>query len=102
MENKSGLKPLGRAVLIEPYAPERKHGVIIIPDEALGRDQMVEQRAIIVEVGPSCWPDEPARAKPGDKVLVARFAGFMAQGTADGKQYRFVNDRDIFAQIEVE
>ncbi len=103
MSNRSGLKPLGRAVLIEPYEPELKSSIIAIPDSAQDRLQMVEQRAIVIEVGPNCWCDEPApRAKPGDKVLVARFAGFMAKGTADGKSYRFVNDRDIFAAIEVE
>ena len=103
MINESGLKPLGRAVLIAPYMPERKESLIVLPDEVQGRQQMVDQRAIVVEVGPSCWCDEDGpRAKPGDKVLVARFAGFMAVGTNDGKQYRFVNDRDIFAAIEVE
>lgn len=103
MKNESGLKPLGRAVLIEPYTPERKESIIVLPDAVQSQHQMVDQRAVVIEVGPNCWCDEPVpRAKPGDKVLVARFAGFMAQGTSDGKQYRFVNDRDIFAAIEVE
>ncbi len=103
MINNSGLKPLGRAVLIEPYEPERVSSIIAIPDEVQGRLQMVEQRAVVIAVGDACWCDEMIpRAKPGDKVIVARFSGYMAQGTKDGKQYRFVNDRDIFAAIEVE
>ena len=103
MENKSGLKPLGRAILIEPYAPEKKQGLIQLIDETVSRDQMIEQRAIVIEVGSSAWHDElEPRAQPGDKVLVAKFAGYMATGTADGKPYRFVNDRDIFAAIEKE
>lgn len=102
MSNKSGLKPLGRAVLIKPYEPERLSSVLIIPKSAEEGMHMLEHRAVVIEVGDNCWPDEPARAKPGDKVLVARFAGFMAVGTADGEQYRFVNDKDIFAAIEVE
>lgn len=100
MENKSGLVPLGRAVLIEPYEPEVRKSVIHIPDEIKGKGAMLEQRAVVVEAGPVAWADELVpRAKPGDKVIVARFAGFMAKGTADGKQYRFVNDKDIFAGI---
>jgi co-chaperonin GroES (HSP10) len=100
MKNESGLKPLGRAVLVQPYTPERKAGLIVIPDEALGKDMMIEQRAIVVEVGPYAWHDEPEpRAKVGDKVIISKFAGYMAKGTADGKQYRFINDRDIFAAI---
>lgn len=102
-KNNSGLKPAGRAVLVQPYQPERKTSMIVMPDEVSGRDQMVEQRAVVVEVGPNAWCDEPThRAKPGDKVLISRFAGFMATGTKDNQKYRFINDRDIFALIEVE
>lgn len=103
MENKSGLRPLGRAVLVEPYTPERKEGLIVLPEEVMQRQQTIDQRATVIELGPNVWCDEPTpRAKVGDKVLIARYSGHMATGTADGKQYRFVNDRDIFAAIEVE
>lgn len=103
MINESGLKPLGRAVLLQPYEPEKVSSIIVLPDDVQGRMQMVEQRAVVVAIGENCWCDEPTpRAKPGDKVLVARFSGYMANGTKDGKPYRFVNDRDIFAAIEVE
>lgn len=101
MENQSGLRPLGVAVLIEPYEPERKVGQIVIPDNVQERTVMLENRARVVEAGPAAWADEPQpRAKPGDLVLVTKFAGYMAKGPRDGKVYRFVNDRDIFAGIE--
>jgi co-chaperonin GroES (HSP10) len=100
MENRSGLVPLGRAVLVEPYEPEIKQGLIHIPEAIKGKGAMVEQRAVVVEAGPVAWADEAVpRAKAGDKVLVSRYSGYMALGTADGKQYRFVNDKDIFAGI---
>lgn len=100
MENKSGLKPLGVAVLIKAYEPERKGGQIVIPDSVQGRMAMVDNRAIVVEVGPSAWHDEPSpRAAVGDKVLVTKFSGFQAKGPADGELYRLVNDRDIFCAI---
>lgn len=98
-ENTSGLAPLGRAVLVEHYEPERKQGVIVMPDSVSERTAMVEQRAVVVEVGPACWPDEPARARPGDRVLISKLAGYLAKGPADGKLYRLINDRDIFAKI---
>jgi len=101
--NKSGLKPLGRAVLVEPYEPEVKKSVIHIPDTVKERTQMVETRAIVVDIGPSAWYDEPApRASAGDKVMVSKFAGVMVKGTADGKMYRLVNDLDLFCRIEVD
>lgn len=100
MENKSGLRPLGVAVLIKQYEPERKGAQIVIPDSVQGRQAMVDNRAVVIEVGPSAWHDEPApRAKPGDKVLVTKFAGFMAKGPLDGELYRLVNDRDLFCAI---
>lgn len=98
--NNSGLKPLGRAVLIEPKEPETMSTTIAIPDSAKGRMQMAEQRAVVIEVGVAAWEDERVpRAVPGDIVLVTKYAGFMAQGPTDGKTYRIVNDRDIFCQI---
>ena len=100
MINPSGLKPLGRAVLIEPKTPENLSTVIAIPDSAKDRMQMAEQQAIVIEVGPMDWDDEDEpRAKPGDTVLVTKYAGFMAQGPLDGKVYRLVNDRDLFCGI---
>ena len=102
MKNTSGLAPLGRAVLVEHYEPERKASLIELPDIVKDRTLMVEQRAVVIECGPACWPDEPPRAKPGDKVLISKMSGYMALGPADGKRYRLVNDRDIFAAITKE
>ena len=101
MINKSGLRALGRAVLVEPYEPEIKQSAIVIPETVRERTQMVESRAVVIEVGPEAWADERApRAKPGDKVLITKFAGSMAKGIKDGKVYRVVNDRDIYCGIQ--
>lgn len=103
MENTSGLKPLGHAVLIEMYEPERKASLIDVPDFVKERTDMVEQRAIVIAVGDACWDDEKEpRCKPGDKVIVTKFAGYFAKGPLDGKRYRLVNDRDIFCAITAE
>jgi len=100
--NESGLRPLGRAVLLEHYEPERKESLIVIPDNVKDRTVMLEQRAVVIELGAHAYPDEPKRCAPGDKVLVSRMAGYIAEGPADGKRYLMVNDRDIFAQITKE
>jgi len=98
--NTSGLQPLGRAVLVKPYEPEKKEGLIVIPDAVQERTHMIEQRAVVLAIGDSAWEDESKpRAKIGDRVLVAKFAGAMAIGPLDGQKYRMVNDRDIFAKI---
>lgn len=102
-ENTSGILPAGRAVLVKPYEPERLSSLIAMPDSVTDNQRTIEQRAIVVEIGPAAWHDEPVpRCKIGDKVLVSKYSGHMAKGTADGQQYRLVNDKDIFAIIEVE
>lgn len=101
--NPSGLRALGHAVLVRPYEPEIKSSLIHIPDTVGDRTKMHEVRAIVVHVGPCAWHDEPEpRAKPGDKVLISRFAGVLVRGTSDQELYRMINDRDIFCQIGVE
>lgn len=102
MENNSGLAPLGRAVLLKHYEPERKGGLIVIPENVKDRTVMLEQRAVVIELGPHCYPDEPRRCWPGDKVLVSKMAGYLAKGPADGETYLMVNDRDVFAKITKE
>ena len=100
MTNQSGLDPRGVAVLIKPYEPERVGAMIEIPDIVQGRMSMVDNRAVVVAIGPSAWHDEPQpRAKVGEKVLVTKYAGFMAKGPKDGQMYRLVNDRDLFCAI---
>jgi chaperonin GroES len=97
--NKSGLKPLGRAVLLEPYEPERYAGKIIMPENARERSMMLEVRGIVVAIGEFAWPDEPARAKVGDKVMVSKWAGDIVNGPLDGKRYRMVNGDDVYCAI---
>lgn len=100
MKNESGVEPLGRAVLVRYYEePAKASSVIFIPETVQDRLMMLDQKAVVVQVGPACWPDEPQRAAPGDLVMIAKMSGVPMVGPADGKQYRMVNDRDIFARI---
>jgi co-chaperonin GroES (HSP10) len=98
--NTSGLEPGGYAVLVLPFEPELNASMIIVPANVRERTATVETRAIVVAVGSEAWKDESKpRAVPGDRVLIARYAGIMVVGTADGRQYRMVNDRDIYCRI---
>jgi co-chaperonin GroES (HSP10) len=95
--NTSGLIPKGVAVLLEPYIPEVKDSILDIPDSVKRRQASIDLRARVIAVGPAAWQDEPEpRAQIGDLVLVTQYAGVLATGPADGKQYRLVNDRDIY------
>lgn len=98
--NKSGLHPLGRCVLVQPYEPKRPDSVIVLSDGAIAEGHMLEMRAIVIEVGSHCWPEEPPRARPGDLVMIAKMSGSRVKGPKDGQWYRAINDKDIFIRIE--
>lgn len=93
-----GWKPAGRAVLVKTYQREQLSKVIAMPEGFEANMAALEQRAVVVAVGPTAWHDEPQpRASVGDHVLVTKFAGFILTGD-DGVTYRVINDRDIFAR----
>lgn len=101
MHKSSGLEALGRAVLVKPYNAERLSTVIEIPDSVRSNMNILEQKVVVLDIGASAWHDEPKpRCVVGDHVIVTKFAGYIAQGD-DGETYRLINDRDIFAKIEV-
>ena len=104
IRNTSGLKPVGHAILIRPYeVQEYTAGGIMLPNSVRVKDQIAEQKAVIIEIGRCAWRNEPeARAKVGDKVLFSKWAGYQAVGPADGDTYRIVNDADIFTIITAE
>ena len=98
--NESGLSPLGWAVLVKPYEQTKKGGMIQLPENVRNSMNMMDQRAIVVRVGPNAWQGEGlARAKPGDHVLVTKFGGYFATGR-DGQPYRLVHDNDIFCRLD--
>lgn len=100
IQNPSGLEPRGVAVLIRPYEVKPKGGLIALPPQAKERMEMLENRAVVVAIGPGAWFDEPEpRARVGERVFVTKFAGMMVKGPDDGVAYRLVNDRDIFCAI---
>lgn len=90
---------MGRALLVEPFEPQRAKSALVIPDSILANERQLDVKVRVVAIGPACWPDEPARCKVGDVVFVAKMSGFVAKGPKDGGMYRLVNDRDVFAQV---
>lgn len=102
MVNKSGIHPQGVAVLCVPYEPEVKiwSDTLIIPDEVRQSLAVLENRQVVVEIGPYAWHDEPGpRAKVGDVVMVTKHAGFAITG-ADGRLYRTFNCREIYCTLD--
>lgn len=97
--NPSGLVPKGRSVLVKPYEMMKKTSPIILPPTVGDRQRMIEDRAVVVAIGPAAWDDEAEpRAVIGEHVMISKFAGNMIPGD-DGVLYRIVTDRDIYVGI---
>ena len=101
MENNSGVSPRGRAILVQPYEIEKPEGLIVMPDSVKENLKLLQNRAVVIEIGPDAWKGETPRAQLGEKVFITKYAGFIVEGV-DGEMYRLVNDNDIFAAITKE
>jgi hypothetical protein len=105
--NESGLEPAGHAILCVPYLPELTEGLMAIPEQVLALELMREMRATVIEMGEDCykkegpngWVQMSARCKPGDNVMISKFAGVIVKGPLDGKIYRLCNDEDVFCRL---
>lgn len=103
MENPSGIRPMEFKCLIKQVEVEEKIGSIFIPDEAKDRNQYAETKARLIALSPFAFNyenyGEGEAPKPGDLLLVAKYAGIIVDGQ-DGQSYHLVNDKDILAVIE--
>lgn len=91
------IAPVGPRVLVKVEMVEKttKSG-LILPEQAVDREQYGAVKGELVAIGPLAWKDfqgGEAWAKVGDTVYFAKYGGFMIQ---DGDvQYRVLNDEDI-------
>jgi len=100
LKNPSKINPVEYKILIELDKVETvTKGGIIIPMSSADRQQMEQVLATIISVGGKAFEDfgEPM-PKVGDKVYVAKFAGYEVRGADKGK-YKIVNDKDVAAVI---
>lgn len=97
--NESGLEPSGQAILCVPYMPELTNSVIQTPDHVMALELMREMRATVVELGEDAYKGTSQRCKPGDNVLISKFAGVIVKGPLDNKYYRLCNAEDVFCRL---
>ncbi len=97
MENKSGLHPTGRTVLVLLDKVPEKQGSFVMPESVVVKDQMAQIHGTLIEPGPLAWQKEPTAAVPtGSRVVIKRYAGEYVTGM-DSVKYRIINDTDIYA-----
>ncbi len=105
--NTSGIRPTEYKVVILPKEVEEKSkGGIYIPETTKEREQFAQQEGVIVAASPLAftyaskaeWGDAVA-PQVGDRVSYAKYSGAVIKGR-DGKDYRVVNDKDIYAVLD--
>src|SRR5690242_6460341 len=100
--NTSGIHPTGRTVLVrlDPI-PRMSEGGIEMPQEIIDRDNLAQIRGNLIVSGPSAFKDgEHLFLEPGSRVIFRRYAGEPVDGN-DGLSYRIMNDKDIYATVDV-
>lgn len=105
----AGVKPVEYKVLVAPgdievdpvIARARAQG-LQLPPEVVEKEFAAQIVAELVAVGGNAFEDwKPPVPKPGDKVLMAKYAGITLKG-ADGNEYRMLNDKDLSGIITKE
>lgn len=103
MSNQSGIDPVEYKVLVLPDPVEEvsKGGIVLSVESVKERERMAQVKGTLVAVGGNAFEDWNSKPEPGNRVMIAKYAGVVAPG-ADGKEYRLCNDKDICAVITVE
>lgn len=106
MENKSGLHPTGKMVLVLLDEVPTKSGLVELAESTIQKDQMAQIHGTLIEVGPLAWTDNQdkltqeqmaqRRVPVGSAVVIKRYAGEYMTGI-DKVKYRVINDIDIWA-----
>lgn len=94
--------PSGHRVLVKiDEVEEKTQGGIIITKSSAERQEEAGIFGTLVAVGDTAWKDFGGRAWAcvGDRVMIAKYGGFIAQEPGDSNKYRILNDEDIVAVI---
>jgi co-chaperonin GroES (HSP10) len=93
-------KPVGEKVLVETIEEEKLASSIIeIPESVRDKYRDHAQEATILAMGPLAFLEEKERdaeyPQVGDKVAIARFAGYPLRNGEDKFSHRVISDTDI-------
>lgn len=101
MINKTGIFPVEYRVLVQLDVVESKStGGIILPDELVAKEQFAQTEALLIAVGGLAferWIGEIP--KPGDTLIIRKYAAHYTIKGEDGKTYQLCNDKDISAIV---
>jgi chaperonin GroES len=103
------LYPEGHKVLVKPDTVEEiSEGGIIIPNCAINSQQTAITRGVIVAVGPLCEVrfsadregESKREAKPGDRIIFAKYSGAEIKYGPKREEFRFILDENVVCFID--
>ncbi len=91
-------EPAGHRVLVLPDDPPDKIGSLFVP--AYVKENRATENVFgkIIAIGPNAWKAFDAGepwAKIGDRVVFAKYGGFILEDPETKTKYRLLNDEDI-------
>jgi co-chaperonin GroES (HSP10) len=98
--NLSGISPVEFKILVLIDEMETvSKGGIILTEATKERADMAQVKGTLIAVGGNAFTDFLGTVpKPGDRVMIAKYAGLVAEG-ADGRKYRIASDKDVAAVL---
>lgn len=99
--NTSGWQPVEFNCIVQvDKVQEKTKGGIFIPDQKRDEDKLAAVEATLVAVSPLAftyeeWPEDARKPMPGDRVLLAKYAG-SSIGSLES-DFRVIKDKDILA-----
>lgn len=95
------LKAVGFHLLIEVDKVEEvsKGGIVLIED-TLEREKRAKMTGTVVDIGELCWLGEDMEipCQVGDRIYHVQYSGANIEHD-DGKEYRFINDKDVLGVV---
>ena len=94
--------PCGHRVLVKiDEVAETSKGGIIIAKTIADKQEEAGIFGTIVAIGETAWKDFGGRAWAviGDRVMIAKYGGFIAQEPDTTDKFRILNDEDIVAVL---
>jgi len=97
------IKPFDTTLIVEvEKTKDKTDGGIVLPSEMVSRDQMNVSEGVLVSCGSYAFSevkqlDDAEYPKSGDKVFFKKHSGILYNDKETDKQYRFINDVDIYA-----
>lgn len=98
--NLSGISPVEYKILVQIEETETvtKGGIILTHDHK-ERADMAQVKGTLIAVGGNAFEDfRGSIPQPGDKVMIAKYAGLVSDGN-DGRKYRICSDKDVAAVL---